>query len=763
VNASSNRSPVSIGKFLLLDRINVGGMAEVWRGKMFGAAGFERTVAIKRILPSIAEDEEFIAMFKDEAKITVQLTHANIAQVYEFDEVAIGSAAKSYYIAMEYVSGRDLRAIFDRCRKTGESVPVQLACFVVSKLCEGLDYAHRKKDNLGRDMNVVHRDVSPQNVLISFEGEVKIIDFGIAKAVGKATKTQAGIIKGKFAYMSPEQIRGLPLDRRSDVFAIGVCLWELLSGERLFVADSDFAVLEKVRKAEVAPPSTHNRRVPQALDRIVLKALAKDADDRFPYASDLGDELQRFLLTQEAIFSRKDLMQYMRSTFAEDVEREKLRLQEYAQVKRTEGMISALERDRSAAPPVAFFQPHAAGGGAMAARPAFTPGSGPPVLGTVAVSGAALDGADEAVDGETLVFDRNAAARRLPKPASGAEAPAMPEPVGAVPVREVPAIAAAALPPPAVREPPKLAKVAVQASEPAAPAPGGVADPLGDAAGGSGRAETRRARSTRWGWIALALAAMGSAAAGAWVLRGPPDGVLRSGGAAEGVLYIDVPEKVRGRARVNLDGRDLGSAESQIWPVAHRTPAGWRTVIVSAPGWKTFTTRVDVKGGGAVTEIRPEMQREVETAQLVLGLDPAEAEVRIDGRVVKQQGDSAAPYLGEVVVGKPSAIEVRMTGYTPFTRAVTAVRATEPVRLTANLEAARFPLRVTSVPPGARIRVAGRSMGETPAEIDVSPGTTKLALAKKCYDVLVVPVKLPSEPGKRLEVSGTLRRRPRCR
>lgn len=328
VSTPPKKQPIPFGKYLLLDRINIGGMAEVWRGKQFGASGFERLVAIKRILPNIAEDEEFITMFIDEAKISVQLTHANIAQIYE-----LGQIQSSYFIAMEYIPGKDMRAIFERCRKKAEPAPIPLTCYVIAKLCEGLDYAHRKKDGMGRDMNIVHRDVSPQNVLISYEGEVKVIDFGIAKAAGKATKTQAGILKGKFGYMSPEQIRGLPLDRRSDVFAIGVCLYEMLTGERLFVGESDFSVLEKVRKAEVLPPSTYNRRVPETLERIVLKSLARDVDERYQYASELADDLQRFLITSDSIFSRKDLMQYMKSTFAEEVEREKIRIQEYADIK----------------------------------------------------------------------------------------------------------------------------------------------------------------------------------------------------------------------------------------------------------------------------------------------------------------------------------------------------------------------------------------------------------------------------------------------
>jgi serine/threonine protein kinase len=328
------RQPIPFGKYLLLDRVNIGGMAEVWRGKTFGEEGFEKLVAIKRILPNIAEDEEFITMFIDEAKISVQLTHANVAQVFD-----LGKIGDSYYIAMEYVSGKDLRAIFDKARKRGEPAPIPLTCFVLSKAAEGLDYAHRKRDAQNVDLNIVHRDVSPQNILCSYDGETKVIDFGIAKAANKATKTQAGILKGKFGYMSPEQVRGMPLDRRSDVFALGVVLYEMLTGERLFVGESDFSVLEKVRAVDILPPETYNRRIPPPLSKIVLKALAKDVEERFQYASELGDALQRFLITSDSIFSRTDLMQFMKSTFAEDVEREKTKLAEYAEIKLPPGMM----------------------------------------------------------------------------------------------------------------------------------------------------------------------------------------------------------------------------------------------------------------------------------------------------------------------------------------------------------------------------------------------------------------------------------------
>jgi serine/threonine protein kinase len=313
------------GKYDLLERVNVGGMAEVWRARLSGVEGFEKILAVKRILPNIAEDEEFIAMFIDEAKIAVQLTHANIAQIHD-----LGKIDDSYFIAMEYVPGRDFRAVFDRARKRREHVPVALACYCIARVCDALDYAHRKKDPQGRDLHIVHRDVSPQNVLLSYEGEVKLIDFGIAKAASKAQQTQAGILKGKFAYMSPEQVRGAPLDGRSDVFALGTVMYEVLTGERLFSGDSDFSTLENVRNMKILPPSTYNNRVPRELEPVVLRALARDVDLRYQTAGEFGADLQRFLITQEKVFGPSDLADYMHSTFAEELAKEKVKAAELA-------------------------------------------------------------------------------------------------------------------------------------------------------------------------------------------------------------------------------------------------------------------------------------------------------------------------------------------------------------------------------------------------------------------------------------------------
>jgi eukaryotic-like serine/threonine-protein kinase len=327
------KKPTLFGKYLLLERINVGGMAEVFTAKAFGVEGFERILAIKKILPTMAEDDEFITMFIDEARISVQLNHANIVHIHE-----LGKHEDTYFIAMEYVPGRDLRTLLERYRRRKEIMPTAQAVFLASKICEGLDYAHRKKDARGQDLNIIHRDISPQNILVSYEGEVKIIDFGIAKAANRSQKTQAGILKGKFGYMSPEQVRGLPIDRRSDVFAVGVILYEMLTGERLFVGESDFSTLEKVRNADVPTPRQFNPNIPAGLERVLMKALSGDADSRYQWGSDLQEDLMRFLLAGDAIYSSKHLSGYMKEAFAEDILREAEKMERYASIERPESI-----------------------------------------------------------------------------------------------------------------------------------------------------------------------------------------------------------------------------------------------------------------------------------------------------------------------------------------------------------------------------------------------------------------------------------------
>ena len=331
--------PVRFGKFLLLERVNVGGMAEVFKAKSTGVAGFERILAIKRILPNLVEDDDFIRMFIDEARIAVQLNHANIVQIYE-----LGKQGEHYYIAMEYIPSRDLRGILDRLRASGQLMPIAQAAYITAKVAEGLDYAHRRKDPQGNPMNIIHRDVSPQNILVGFEGEVKVIDFGIAKAANRASKTQAGVLKGKFGYMSPEQVRGLPIDRRSDIFAVGVLLYEMLTGERLFIGESDFSTLERVRNADVIAPTNFNKKISPQLEQIVLKTLAREVEDRYQWASELARDLQSFSSDATGAYNARRVSGTMREMYAPEVALEKKKLEEFMRI------VAADIKDKSSLP-----------------------------------------------------------------------------------------------------------------------------------------------------------------------------------------------------------------------------------------------------------------------------------------------------------------------------------------------------------------------------------------------------------------------------
>jgi hypothetical protein len=342
------RLPTPFGKYLLLERISVGGMAEVFKAKAFGVEGFEKIIAIKKILPSMAEDADFIQMFIDEAKICGQLNHANICQIFE-----LGRIDDSHFIAMEYIWGKDLLQIQNRFRRIRKNMTVQMAAFLASKMCEGLDYAHRKKDATGKPLNIIHRDVSPQNVIVSYEGEVKVIDFGIAKAASRSSKTQAGVLKGKFGYMSPEQVAGKTLDQRADIFAIGTILYELLTNERLFLGESDFATLEKVRNVAVPPPSQVNKEIPPALDKIIMKALAKDVDSRYQWASEMHDDLQDFMAQSEPVYNAKSLATWMREQFAVEMRKEAAVLDEQRKIGKEAMNAGQAAKSGPAAPPSA--------------------------------------------------------------------------------------------------------------------------------------------------------------------------------------------------------------------------------------------------------------------------------------------------------------------------------------------------------------------------------------------------------------------------
>jgi TonB family protein len=302
------------GQYEILERIASGGMAELFRARFRGVEGFQKIVAIKKILPNIASDEEFLTMFADEAKLAAQLNHPNIVHIFDLGRIESGG----YFIAMEHVDGRDLRSILHLARDTGLRVPIPLAVSIAAKIAAALDYAHRRRGDDGSDLSIVHRDVSPPNILVSTDGDIKLCDFGIAKAASKVSRTETGALKGKVPYMSPEQAWGKAVDQRSDIYSLGAVLFEMLAGRKLFRGDSDLDVLEKVRAGDVVAPSGLNPEVPPTLDAAVLKALAREPDDRYASASDLLRDLEAVLRTYEPAPSSADLAVYVRHLETEE-------------------------------------------------------------------------------------------------------------------------------------------------------------------------------------------------------------------------------------------------------------------------------------------------------------------------------------------------------------------------------------------------------------------------------------------------------------
>jgi TonB family protein len=297
---------VRFGQYVLVEKIATGGMAEVWKARMRGVEGFQKIVAIKKILPHLSDNQDFVEMFIDEAKLAAQLNHNNIIHIYD-----LGKIQSSYYIAMEYIDGHDLKTILKRGEERDTPMTVEIALFVASKIAAALDYAHRKHDFEGKEMGLVHRDVSPQNVLISQEGDIKLCDFGIAKAASKASHTQAGALKGKLQYMSPEQAWGRNIDRRSDVFALATVLFEMLTGRKLFSGDNELSILEQVREARIVPPSQFNDEVTSEIDKIVQKALQKDPAGRYQTAGEMQRDLDAVLYTFRPTPTSADLAIYM--------------------------------------------------------------------------------------------------------------------------------------------------------------------------------------------------------------------------------------------------------------------------------------------------------------------------------------------------------------------------------------------------------------------------------------------------------------------
>ncbi|WP_163779707.1 serine/threonine protein kinase [Myxococcus vastator] len=319
--AAPQRDTGRFGKYRLIDRIAVGGMAEIFLTHQQEDDGRESPVVIKRIRPHLSKHTAFVKMFLNEARLAAQLNHPNVVQIHD-----LGKIADSYFIAMEYVSGRDMRRVVPKAEALGIPFPLVYAVKIASCVCAGLHHAHTKVDLYGNPLNIVHRDVSPENVVVAFDGSVKILDFGIAKAANQMEQTRNGEIKGKLSYMSPEQCLGKPLDCRSDVFSLGVVLYEWLTGFKLFTGESEAAVMRSITDGKIYAPSYFREDLPERLETILMRALERDRDKRYQTAAQMQKDLDAFLDAYDFTPTALHLSNFIKQLFEEELAAEQRRL-----------------------------------------------------------------------------------------------------------------------------------------------------------------------------------------------------------------------------------------------------------------------------------------------------------------------------------------------------------------------------------------------------------------------------------------------------
>jgi len=323
---TSQFEPKRFGKYLLLEKVAQGGMAQLFRAKITGVQGFEKFIAIKWILPHLATEKELVDSFIDEAKLAALLNHQNIVQIYGF-----GHIKDNYFISMEYLFGKDVRRIFEKSKENGLFISTEHSLHLTSRICSALDYAHNMKDYQGNLLHIIHRDVSPQNIFVTYEGEVKILDFGIAKAATQSTLTQVGMIKGKVAYMSPEQAAGKIIDHRSDIFSTGILLYEMLTNKRMFIGDT-LQVLAQIREARIPWPGTIESDLPQQILDILRRALTKEPEERYQSCGEMQADIEKCMIELSMRPTTRGLAQYMKEIFKEEIAAESQVIREAAAI-----------------------------------------------------------------------------------------------------------------------------------------------------------------------------------------------------------------------------------------------------------------------------------------------------------------------------------------------------------------------------------------------------------------------------------------------
>lgn len=283
-------------------------MAEVFRGEALSVQGFKKQVAIKRVLPHLAQNKSFITMFLDEARLGARMSHANIVSVFD-----IGAADNTFFIVMEFIDGCNLKAVIEHFRQAGKRLPVKESIYICMETLRGLSYAHELVGDEGEPLHIVHRDISPPNILLSKRGELKVTDFGLAKATTQLEKTDPGVVKGKFSYLSPEAALAEPVDARADIFAIGIVLWEMLAGRRLFLGETDYQTVKLVQQANIPSLARLNPEVDEELEALLNKSLAKDPADRYQDARDFGDALASYLFANQLKVTSYDIANLVKS------------------------------------------------------------------------------------------------------------------------------------------------------------------------------------------------------------------------------------------------------------------------------------------------------------------------------------------------------------------------------------------------------------------------------------------------------------------
>ncbi len=324
---SSDEKYQRFGKYLILDHLVDGGMAKICRARFLGEQA-NKIVAVKMVQPQFSKDPAFVQMFEDELKVCFGLLHPNVAATYDY-----GMVDDQLFTAMELIEGKNLKEFLDRLKEKKFVFPVEISTYITSQICQGLHYAHTFGDKLtGKPMNIIHRDISPHNIMVTYDGAVKVIDFGIAKADSNSEATQAGTIKGKLSYLAPEYLEGLTLDPRYDIFAVGITLWELLCSRRLFTAPNDLAVLKQIQSCKIPVPSSINPNVPKELDAIVLKALSKDRTLRYDDMDQFNRALNRFLYQNYPEFNPTDLKYFASELFKEEIAADKKKFTDFGKI-----------------------------------------------------------------------------------------------------------------------------------------------------------------------------------------------------------------------------------------------------------------------------------------------------------------------------------------------------------------------------------------------------------------------------------------------